>query len=73
MSKFRAGMIGAGNICEFHVAAVKKLAPDLTTAVDARVKYWTDGLTSNATTPPAENAASNAANATLAAATKSAC
>ena len=28
-SKFRAGMIGAGNICEFHVAAVKKLAPDV--------------------------------------------
>ena len=24
---FRAGMIGSGNICEFHVAAVKKLAP----------------------------------------------
>jgi predicted dehydrogenase/nucleoside-diphosphate-sugar epimerase len=24
---FRAGMVGAGNICEFHVAAVKKLAP----------------------------------------------
>ncbi|HUJ59011.1 MAG TPA: NAD-dependent epimerase/dehydratase family protein [Kofleriaceae bacterium] len=23
----RAGMVGAGNICEFHVAAVKKLAP----------------------------------------------
>ncbi|HEY3807486.1 MAG TPA: NAD-dependent epimerase/dehydratase family protein [Kofleriaceae bacterium] len=32
MARFRAGMIGAGNICEFHVAAVKKLAtlePDL--------------------------------------------
>jgi predicted dehydrogenase/nucleoside-diphosphate-sugar epimerase len=29
MTKFRAGMIGAGNICEFHVAAVKKLAPDV--------------------------------------------
>ena len=29
MSKFRAGMIGAGNICEFHVAAVKKLGPDV--------------------------------------------
>jgi predicted dehydrogenase/nucleoside-diphosphate-sugar epimerase len=28
-SKFRAGMVGAGNICEFHVAAVKKLAPDV--------------------------------------------
>ncbi|MDQ3367547.1 MAG: NAD-dependent epimerase/dehydratase family protein [Myxococcota bacterium] len=26
-ARFRAGMIGAGNICEFHVAAVKKLAP----------------------------------------------
>jgi predicted dehydrogenase/nucleoside-diphosphate-sugar epimerase len=26
MARFRAGMIGAGNICEFHVAAVKKLA-----------------------------------------------
>jgi predicted dehydrogenase/nucleoside-diphosphate-sugar epimerase len=26
--KFRAGMVGAGNICEFHVAAVKKL-PDV--------------------------------------------
>src|SRR5258708_5566893 len=26
---FRAGMVGAGNICEFHVAAVKKLAPDV--------------------------------------------
>ncbi|MGN6107444.1 MAG: NAD-dependent epimerase/dehydratase family protein [Kofleriaceae bacterium] len=24
---FRVGMVGAGNICEFHVAAVKKLAP----------------------------------------------
>jgi predicted dehydrogenase/nucleoside-diphosphate-sugar epimerase len=24
---FRVGMIGSGNICEFHVAAVKKLAP----------------------------------------------
>ena len=24
---FRAGMVGSGNICEFHVAAVKKLAP----------------------------------------------
>lgn len=29
MTKFRAGMIGAGNICEFHVAAVKKLAPEV--------------------------------------------
>ena len=29
MARFRAGMIGAGNICEFHVAAVKKLAPDV--------------------------------------------
>jgi predicted dehydrogenase len=29
MSKrFRAGMVGAGNICEFHVAAVKAL-PDV--------------------------------------------
>jgi predicted dehydrogenase/nucleoside-diphosphate-sugar epimerase len=28
-SRFRAGMVGAGNICEFHVAAVKKLAPDV--------------------------------------------
>ena len=28
MTKFRAGMVGAGNICEFHVAAVKKL-PDV--------------------------------------------
>src|SRR5512138_2151291 len=28
-AKFRAGMVGAGNICEFHVAAVKKLAPDV--------------------------------------------
>ena len=27
--RFRAGMVGAGNICEFHVAAVKKLAPDV--------------------------------------------
>ncbi len=26
---YRAGMVGAGNICEFHVAAVKKLAPDV--------------------------------------------
>src|SRR5262249_31361501 len=26
---FGAGMVGAGNICEFHVAAVKKLAPDV--------------------------------------------
>ena len=25
-SRFRAGMIGAGNICEFHVAAVKAYA-----------------------------------------------
>jgi predicted dehydrogenase/nucleoside-diphosphate-sugar epimerase len=25
-ARFRAGMVGAGNICEFHVAAVKKLA-----------------------------------------------
>src|SRR5690242_15939669 len=24
--RFRAGMVGAGNICEFHVAAVKALA-----------------------------------------------
>jgi 2-alkyl-3-oxoalkanoate reductase len=29
MARFRVGMIGAGNICEFHVAAVKKLAPDV--------------------------------------------
>ncbi len=29
MTKFRAGMVGAGNICEFHVAAVKKLAPEV--------------------------------------------
>src|SRR5262245_22972025 len=28
-AKFRAGMVGAGNICEFHVAAGKKLAPDV--------------------------------------------
>src|SRR5579863_4925986 len=28
-STFRAGMVGAGNICEFHVAAVKKLAPEV--------------------------------------------
>ncbi len=28
-TKFRAGMVGAGNICEFHVAAVKKLGPDV--------------------------------------------
>jgi predicted dehydrogenase/nucleoside-diphosphate-sugar epimerase len=28
-AKFRAGMVGAGNICEFHVAAVKKLMPDV--------------------------------------------
>jgi len=28
-ARFRAGMVGAGNICEFHVAAVKKLAPDV--------------------------------------------
>jgi 2-alkyl-3-oxoalkanoate reductase len=28
-STYRAGMIGAGNICEFHVAAVKKLAPEV--------------------------------------------
>src|SRR5262249_25789525 len=28
VKKFRAGMIGAGNICEYHVAAVKKL-PDV--------------------------------------------
>jgi len=28
-ARFRAGMIGAGNICEFHVAAVKKLAPEV--------------------------------------------
>ncbi len=28
-AKFKAGMVGAGNICEFHVAAVKKLAPDV--------------------------------------------
>ncbi|MBA2539991.1 MAG: Gfo/Idh/MocA family oxidoreductase, partial [Deltaproteobacteria bacterium] len=27
-AKFRAGMVGAGNICEFHVAAVKAL-PDV--------------------------------------------
>jgi predicted dehydrogenase/nucleoside-diphosphate-sugar epimerase len=27
MTSFRAGMIGAGNICEFHVAALKKLFP----------------------------------------------
>ena len=26
---FRAGMVGSGNICEFHVAAVKKLAPQV--------------------------------------------
>lgn len=26
-STFKVGMVGAGNICEFHVAAVKKLAP----------------------------------------------
>src|SRR5258705_11686286 len=26
-SKFRVGMVGAGQIAEFHVAAVKKLAP----------------------------------------------
>ncbi len=28
-ARYRAGMVGAGNICEFHVAAVKKLAPDI--------------------------------------------
>ena len=28
-AKFRAGMVGAGNICEFHVAAVKKLIPEV--------------------------------------------
>lgn len=28
-AKFRAGMVGAGNICEFHVAAVKKLLPEV--------------------------------------------
>src|SRR5580692_1430010 len=28
-TKYRAGMVGAGNICEFHVAAVKKLAPEV--------------------------------------------
>ncbi|HTR51487.1 MAG TPA: NAD-dependent epimerase/dehydratase family protein [Kofleriaceae bacterium] len=28
-ARFRAGMVGAGNICEFHVAAVKKLGPDV--------------------------------------------
>ena len=28
-TKFKAGMVGAGNICEFHVAAVKKLAPEV--------------------------------------------
>jgi predicted dehydrogenase/nucleoside-diphosphate-sugar epimerase len=28
-AKWRAGMVGAGNICEFHVAAVKKLAPEV--------------------------------------------
>jgi 2-alkyl-3-oxoalkanoate reductase len=28
-ARFRAGMVGAGNICEYHVAAVKKLAPDV--------------------------------------------
>jgi predicted dehydrogenase/nucleoside-diphosphate-sugar epimerase len=28
-SNYRAGMVGAGNICEFHVAAVKKLAPEV--------------------------------------------
>ncbi|HEX2689320.1 MAG TPA: NAD-dependent epimerase/dehydratase family protein [Kofleriaceae bacterium] len=28
-ARFRVGMVGAGNICEFHVAAVKKLAPDV--------------------------------------------
>jgi predicted dehydrogenase/nucleoside-diphosphate-sugar epimerase len=28
MARFRAGMIGAGNICEFHVAAVKKLVAE---------------------------------------------
>ncbi|MGE5181680.1 MAG: NAD-dependent epimerase/dehydratase family protein [Acidobacteriota bacterium] len=27
-AKFRVGMVGAGNICEFHVAAVKKLMGD---------------------------------------------
>jgi len=28
-ARFRAGMVGAGNICEFHVAAVKKMAPEV--------------------------------------------
>jgi 2-alkyl-3-oxoalkanoate reductase len=28
-ARFRVGMVGAGNICEFHVAAVTKLAPDV--------------------------------------------
>ena len=28
-ARFRAGMVGAGNICEFHVAAVQKLAPEV--------------------------------------------
>src|ERR1043165_3826223 len=28
-ARLRAGMVGAGNICEFHVAAVKKLAPEI--------------------------------------------
>ena len=28
-ARFRVGMVGAGTICELHVAAVKKLAPDV--------------------------------------------
>jgi predicted dehydrogenase/nucleoside-diphosphate-sugar epimerase len=28
-TRFRAGLVGAGNIAEFHVAAIKKLAPEI--------------------------------------------
>ncbi|MDB4958396.1 MAG: hypothetical protein JWO36_5965 [Myxococcales bacterium] len=28
-ARFRVGLVGAGNICEFHVAALKKLSPEV--------------------------------------------
>ena len=33
-AKFRVGMVGAGNICEFHVAAVKKLMGEAGSGVE---------------------------------------
>jgi len=61
-AKFRAGMVGAGNICEFHVAAVKKQAPEIelvgVTDLDAaRLLIWRAAFLLDAKSPEATQAA----------------